>query len=407
MTLDVTNSGRRRDNGPVQRGRGRAEAPPVAALPHLPPPVLVDAPAAFDTMMAALVREPAIAFDTESNSLYRYHYRVCMIQISTAETDYLLDPLRLRDIRPLGDVLADSSIQKIFHAAENDILMLQRDFEFEFANIFDTMLAARILGWRQVGLAALLQEHFQVTLDKHAQLTDWGQRPLTAAQLSYARLDSHYLISLRDLLTRELGARRRWREAQDAFEGLRRVTYVEKPFDPDGFWRMKGARDLTAQELAILRELYLWRDDQARLLDRPPFKVLGDETLLHLSRLQPEHPFELPFNPRQIDQFGVDVLNAIRRGRHAPPPTPPARPQNGNGRPDPQVQSRFDRLRAWRAARAADRAVDADIVMTNEALMAIARAAPTSLDALSNVGVMGAWKLEEYGAELLGALNAS
>jgi ribonuclease D len=127
--------------------------------------------------------------------------------------------------------------------------------------------------------------------------------------------------------------------------------------------------------------------------------------LITLTRLQPEHPFELPFNPRQIDQFGLDVLKAIERGQQAPPPTPPARPQNGNGRPDPQVQTRFDRLRSWRAQRAAERQVDADIVLTNEALMAIARAAPTSLDALANVGVMGAWKLQEYGSELLTTLS--
>ncbi len=169
---------------------------------------------------------------------------------------------------------------------------------------------------------------------------------------------------------------------------------------------MKGARDLSPVELAVLRELYLWRDDQARLLDRPPFKVLGDETLLTLSRLQPEHPFELPFSPRQIDLYGVEVLSAIARGKHAPPPTPPARPHNGNGRPDPLVQARFDRLRSWRAQRAAERQVDADIVMTNDALMAIARAAPTSLDLLANVGVLGAWKLQEYGDELLSALGA-
>lgn len=358
-------------------------------------------------MMSALSAQPELALDTESNSLYRYHYRVCLIQISTADMDYLVDPLRLADMQPLGELLADGRIQKVFHAAENDILMLKRDYGFAFANIFDTMLAARILGWRQVSLAALLQQHFDVTLDKHAQLTDWSQRPLTASQLSYARLDSHFLLRLRDLLTAALKERKRWREAEDAFDALPAVTYVEKPFDPDGFWRIKGARDLAAGELAVLRELYLWRDDQARLIDRPPFKVLGDDTLMQLSLLQPEHPFELPLSPRQIDQIGQDVLDAIVRGQRAAPPVPPARPHNGNGRPDPQVQARFERLRTWRGQRAAAREVDADIVMTNEALLAIARAAPVDLEALAQVGVMGAWKLQEYGADLLHALSAT
>jgi ribonuclease D len=382
----------------------RRTATGVAAA--LPPPALVDSPAGFDRMIEALIAQPALALDTESNSLYRYHYRVCVVQISTVDTDYLLDPLRLRDIAPLGAILADPKIQKVFHAAENDILMLKRDFDFSFANVFDTMLAARILGWRQVSLAALLLQHFGVELDKHTQLTDWSQRPLTPAQLSYARLDSRYLLPLRDRLIEALREKKRWREAQDAFEGLPKIQYVDKPFDPDGFWRMKGARDLSSQELAVLRELWLWRDDQARLLDRPPFKVLGDDTLVQIARSQPEHPFELPISPRQIDHHGVGLLQAVARGMAAPPPAPPARVHNGNGRPDPQVQARFDRLRAWRAQRAAEREVDADIVMNNDALMSIARAAPRSIDALANLGVLGAWKLQEYGAELLRVLGA-
>ncbi len=373
----------------------------------LPAPVLIDTPAAFASMLDTLTTQPALALDTESNSLYRYHYRVCLIQISTTDVDFLLDPLRLNDIGPLGKLLANETIQKVFHAAENDILMLKRDFGFSFANIFDTMLAARILGWPRVGLAALLSQHFGVTLDKRAQLTDWGQRPLTTAQLSYARLDSHYLLALRDLLSDALRSRKRWREAQETFDGLPQVTYTEKPFDPEGFWRIKGARDLAPNELAVLRELYLWRDEQARAIDRPPFKVLGDQVLLRFSRLQPQHLHELGLSPRQVDQIGKRLLAVIERGRCAPPPAPPARPHNGNGRPDPEVQARFDKLRAWRAQRAAGRQVDADIVLTNDALMSISRAAPTTFEALANVGVMGEWKLQEYGPDLLRVLNAS
>lgn len=371
---------------------------------RLSPPILVDAPRAFQAMLEALAREPRLALDTESNSLYRYHYRVCLIQISTLSTDYLVDPLRLPDLAPLGQLLADPAIEKVFHAAENDVLMLKRDFGFSFANLFDTMLAARILGWPQVGLAALLARHFAVELDKRTQLTDWGRRPLTPAQLSYARLDSHFLLPLRDLLVGELQGRKRWREAQEAFAALPDVVYVEKPFDPDGFWRFKGARDLDQDALAVLQELYLWRDEQARKLDRPPFKVMGDDALLRISQRRPEHPTDLALSPYQSEQFGRGILAAVARGRAAPPPQPPARPYNGNGRPAPDVLARFDRLRAWRACRAAERAVDADLILTNEALMIIARAAPASPESLASLGVMGAWKLEEYGAEVLRVL---
>lgn len=381
--------------------REREAAP---AGPGLPPPTLVDTPRALDRMLAALADEPVIAIDTESDSLYRYFYKVCLIQISTLRNDYLVDPLRLPDLAPLGEILADPAVEKIIHAAENDILMLKRDFGFGFANVYDTMLAARILGWPQVGLAALLKQHFGVVLDKRAQLTDWGHRPLNAAQLSYARLDSHYLPNLRELLAKELQARRRWSEAQEAFAALPRIVYTEKPFDPDGYWRMRGVRDLHQNELAVLRELYLWRDEQARRLDRPPFKVLGDKTLIQLSRQQPRHLDELSLSQRQVETCGRAILAAVGRGRVAAPPQPPARSQNGNGRPDPAMQARFDRLRAWRTKRAAERAVDTDIVLTNDALMAIARAAPTTLESLSDLGAMGSWKLQEYGPDLLRVL---
>jgi len=358
-------------------------------------------------MLATLADERVLALDTESDSLYRYFYKVCLIQISTSSTDYLVDPLRLPDLSPLGAILADPGIEKVFHAAENDILVLKRDFQFDFANIFDTMLAARILGWPQVGLAALLAEHCDVQLDKRAQLTDWGRRPLTVTQLSYARLDSHYLFPLRGLLKEALKARDRWTEAQDVFAALPHVTYVEKPFDPDGFWRTKGARDLEPAELAVLRELYLWRDSRARDMDRPAFKVMGDRMLIRLSREQPRRTSDLPLNRRQAGRLGPDILAAIARGRTAPTPQYPVRQKNDNHRPDPVVIDRYDRLRAWRTQRAADRGVENDVVLTNDVLMTIAQAMPATLSDLGDLGVMGPWKLSEYGPDLLRVLGSA
>lgn len=371
---------------------------------RLPPPVLVDTPAGFRAMLDALADEPALALDTEANSLYRYFHKVCVLQISTRRTDYLVDTLQLADISGLQPFLADERVEKVFHAAENDILLLKRDHDFSFANLFDTMLAARILGWEHVGLAGALKEHFGIELDKRAQLTDWGQRPLTPAQLSYARLDTHFLLPLRDLLAGELRATGRWREAQEAFAGLRDVVFVEKPFDPDGFWRIKHARDLRSSELSVLRRLYLWRDEQARASDRPPFKVVGDDALVRLSQLQPRRINDLPLSPRQVQRYGRAILAAIERGRADPPPAPPNRVYNGNGRPDPETVARFDRLRAWRSERAAARKVDPDVVLTNDALMAIARAAPAHLAALAGLKVMGDWKLEEYGGAIIDVL---
>ena len=379
---------------------------PSAGKDRLPSPVLVDTPETFDRLLAALAGEPSVALDTESDSLYRYFYRVCLIQISVPAADYLLDPLRLPDLAPLGTLLADPSVEKVFHAAENDILVLKRDFHFNFGHVFDTMIAARILGWPRVGLAALLAEHFGVELDKRGQLTDWGQRPLTRQQLDYAGLDSHFLLGLRDLMAHELRSRGRWREAQEAFALLPDITYVERPFDPDGFWRTRGARDLRLAELAVLRELYLWREGQARAADRPPFKILSDQVLIRLSQEQPRRVADLRLGGVQAERYGRPILEAIAAGQGAPAPQPPPRNYGGDHRPDPAVLARYDRLRAWRMQRAAERGVDADVVLTNETLMALARSAPDSLQQLAALDLMGSWKLEEYGADLLQALTA-
>jgi ribonuclease D len=367
------------------------------------PARLIDSPAAFAQVIAEVKQHPVLALDTESDSLYRYFYRVCVIQLSTPQADYILDPLSLPDLSPLGELMADPAVEKIFHAAENDVLVLKRDFGFEFANVFDTMLAARILGWRQVGLAALLSQHFGVELNKHAQLTDWGRRPLTLEQLSYAHLDSHYLLPLRERLCAELQARGRWREALETFAALPRITYTEKPFDPDGFWRSKGARDLEPRELAILRELYLWRDTRARAQNLPPFKIIDDRCLAQISTQQPQRAGELHLSPYQVNHYGEDIIAAVQRGRNAAPPSPPSRPHNDGLRPDPETVARYDRLRAWRAQQAIERDVENDVILTNDLLMAIARAHPATVDELAALNVLGPWKLETYGAEIVRA----
>jgi ribonuclease D len=378
---------------------------PTPGVHRQPPPVFVNSPEAFDRLLTALVGEPVVGLDTESDSLYRYFHRVCLIQISTERGDYVVDPLCGLDLGPLGALLTDPGVEKVFHAAENDILALKRDFGFEFVRVFDTMLAARILGYRRVGLAALLTDKIGVELDKRTQLTDWGRRPLTAEQLDYACLDSHYLLPLRTLLLEELVARSRWREAEEVFSALPDTPYVAKAFDPDGFWRLRAARELRPPELAVLRELYLWRDREARAMNRPPFKIVSDEVLARLSREQPRKVADLHLGGWQLRHFGGAILDAVARGKAAPAPEPPSRPLNRAPRLDPSAVNRYDRLRAWRSQRAEERGVEADVVLTNEVLLAIARATPTDLEMLKGLGVMGPWKLDEYGADVLAVLT--
>ena len=159
----------------------------------LPPPILVADEDSLDRLVRDLASHPVVAVDTESNSLHAYRERVCLIQFSTPAADFIVDPIRLPDLSPLAPFFANPSQQKVFHAAEYDLICLRRDYQFEFTNIFDTMSAARTLGWPQVGLAAILDTHFGVKLNKKYQRADWRRRPLTPEQLDYARLDTHYL----------------------------------------------------------------------------------------------------------------------------------------------------------------------------------------------------------------------
>ncbi len=183
--------------------------------------------------------------DTESNSLHAYRERVCLIQFSTPTDDYLVDAIALPDLSSLAPIFANPDQQKIFHAAEYDVLCLGRDYRFTFSNLFDTMSAARTLGWPQVGLAAILESRFGVTLNKAYQKADWARRPLTPEQIDYARHDTHYLAALRDLQVRELNAAGHWEEAQEDFARLARLPAgVSATTDPMTFWRVKGACDL-------------------------------------------------------------------------------------------------------------------------------------------------------------------
>ena len=378
----------------------------LSRTPRLPPPVLITRPAQLALLMAALREQPAIAVDTESNSLHAYREQVCLIQFSTPQADYLVDPLADLDLSPLGELFANPAIEKVFHAADYDIACLKRDFGWSFANLFDTQWAARILGWSQVGLASILKTHFNVHVNKKWQRFNWGERPLPTEALDYARLDTHYLLPLRDRLLAELRSRGRLEEAREVFAELTAIEPHFSSFTPDDFWRIRGAWDLDPQGQAILRRLAIWRDREARRRNRPPFKVLGDSTLVALARVRPDRTEAMIGIPglkeHHIRRYGSALLRAIREGKKDPPPPPPPRPP----RPDEIAVLRYEALREWRRQVAARRGVDPDVVISNAALWAIASHAPSSPEALAELGVLGPWKLRTYGEALIQVLHS-
>ena len=373
--------------------------------PPLPEAHFIDTPQGLHDLIERLCGEPLLAVDTESNSLYVYHERVCLIQISTRAADFVIDPLALDDLSALGALMADPGVEKVFHAAEYDIMCLKRDFVWTFANLFDTMTAARVLGWPQVGLSSLLAEAFGVTMDKRYQRANWGARPLPREQLRYAQMDTHYLLPLRDRLADAL----RWgghdEEAREMFAEAAALPAAEHRFDPEGFWRVNGARDLPLEKMALVRELYLFRERAARQRDCPPFKVFSDSTLVRLAAQAPRTLDDLRLacrlSDREVRQYGKGILSALRRGESGRPPRPPAQDM-----PAPDVLDRYEALRAWRRDRAQARGVESDVIVSRDALWALARQAPRTLDALQHIDGLGPWRRKTYGPEILEVIRS-
>jgi ribonuclease D len=286
-----------------------------------PPPTLVADPQSLERLREALQSEPVVALDTESNSFHAYRERVCLVQVSTPASDWILDPLAV-DLSSLGEVLCDGR-ETVLHGADYDVRCLRREWGWRLPRLFDTMVAARRLGHTALGLSAMVEAQFGVKLSKSFQRSDWGHRPLAPAQLAYAALDTHFLLPLRARLLAELSARQGLDQARQEFARIAAVEPRERVFDPEGYRKIRGAKELPPAQRRVLRALYLAREDGARSSDRPPFKVLGDETLLALARALPRTEAALRevrgVTASVLRRMGQAILAATASGEPEPP----------------------------------------------------------------------------------------
>jgi ribonuclease D len=375
----------------------------------------VDRPEELEACAAALAREDRIALDTESNGFHAYFEKVCLVQIATADTDYAVDALAL-SLEPLLPLLRDPGREVVLHAAEYDVLCMKRDYGLTFARIFDTHAAAKVLGIDKVGLHNLLADRLGVQLTIDEQRSDWGKRPLSPEQLTYAFADVQYLLPLRDGLAAELSQKGLLAEAEAEFQRLIAKEQKPREFDPEGWQRMKAARTLDGRGRGVLRELYLLRDLRARELNRPAFKVLSDLFLSEVARRLPKDEEELSrvpgASPNALRKVGPNVLQAVVRGLSAEPVARP-RPspggqrfrKGGPGAPPPEVEDRYEKLRAWRKARAQTRKVEVQVIAPNAVLWQLARQNPQDVEALGKVDGMDAFRIDQYGAEILAVLR--
>lgn len=377
---------------------------PVRSQVHTP--VYLDTPAGADRFLASIQDAPALAVDTEGASFHRFVDRVYLLQLSTTSVTALFDPLTVGPLERLGQMLADRAAEVVFHDADYDLRLLHQDYGWHPTHLFDTRVAAQLLGIRVFGLAALLQRYLGVRLDKKHQRADWSMRPLPPDMRDYAAQDTMHLLELRDALARDLKQAGRWSWAEEEFARIE-GTHWENGDASDAFLRIKGARDLTRRQLAILRELVRWRDDVAREKDRATFRVAGNEALLETARRAPrtrEEVATIKGMPRgMVDRQGEALLAAVEQGLAVPDDKLPRFPRAPRWDRDPDFEQRVNRLREVRERVARELDLDPGFLVSRERLEAIARRKPASLEDLRALPELRNWQVDVLGNALLAA----
>lgn len=373
----------------------------------LPPHKLITTQSDWRHCLGKLQAEPRLAIDLEANSMHAYREEVCLIQITIPGQDYVIDPLGVSDLSGLGDIVQNPAVEKVFHAAEYDLTLLKRQFGWQLQNLFDTMWAARILGYPRYGLASMLEAVYGIILDKRYQKSNWCQRPLSPEQLVYAQLDTHHLLQLRDHLEVELIAAGRWEEAAETFVEQTQVKISNNKFDPDDFWSISGAFDLTRQQQAVLKALAIYRDQEAHQRNQPLFKIFHDKTLIELAQTTPTSLSALRdvygMSAGQTRRYGRQLISVIAEGLQAPHPAYPPRSQ----RPPEAAMNRYDRLHTWRKNTASQRGVESDVIISRDALWAIALQNPQTEAELQQIEEVGEWRGKAYAQDILAVLRSS
>jgi ribonuclease D len=349
-------------------------------------------------LVARLAERPRVALDTEGNSLFNYFERVCLLQLSFEDEHFLVDPLGGLRTEPLYEALAECPL--ILHAAENDFRMLYTETEFvPRGGVFDTLLAAQLLGREQLSLAALVEGFAGVTMCKKGQKSNWARRPLTADQLTYAVDDTKYLPAIAEQQEQELLDLGRLEWHAESCARVAECGVKANGRDRDDAWRVRGAGKLRRRELAYLRELWRWRDEQSQDVDKPPFKILGNEELLSLARWAAAHPGQgIEKGPRLPRHCGGGRLMALKgalKQAHQLPRDewPVPRPRVQNGVPQPSFKDDVDRLRAISRQIGTELGIEASVIAPRSALEAIARNRPQTRSELVECSGLMNWQI--------------
>ncbi len=368
----------------------------------------VDTPQDLKALASRLEREPVVAVDLEADSMYHFQEKVCLLQVAAGSLCAVIDPTRLDDLSCLGRFFADSGIRKVFHGADYDVRSLYRDFRIVIRNLFDTQIACMFLGIRETGLNAVLGERFGITLDKKYQRKDWSVRPLPDDMVEYAARDTLYLAPLAEQLEVELAARGRLGWVREECELLSRVRPAEAG-DTPLFLRFKGAGKLSRRSLAVLEALLGLRRRLAEKKDRPPYKVVSNQSLMALAGHMPSTPNALArlgvLSPRQVQMHAQAVLEAIQGALDLPEEGLPVYPRRRPEAVPPDAPPLLQALKAWRDRAAADLQIDPGVLINNSLLGAIAVKKPGSAEELARIEGVKNWQLEAFGPQVLAVVE--
>ena len=370
----------------------------------------IDTAPALAELISGLRDSETVAIDTEADSLHSYFDKVCLVQITAGGEDSIVDPLAPVDLVQLRPILEDRSRRKVLHGADYDLRILDRDFGLRIANIFDTMVAAQLLGLEGFGLAALLRKYFGVELDKKHQRADWSMRPLTDEMLRYAATDTHYLIELSEKLEAELRDKERWSWAEEEFARLEDIRWREPEPVVEGFRKLKKINRLSRRSLAVLDRLWNWREAQARAADKPPFRILQNETMIAISELMPSSASELAsirgFSPWHQRRSARPVLAMIDEARALGEEQLPEPVEIKAWNRDRDLERAVETLRSIRDEVARDLHIETSVLAPRHVLTAAAQMRPATPEELDAVPAMRRWQRELLGERFVAALRS-
>jgi ribonuclease D len=370
-------------------------------LAEAPFPVISD-----DRTFAAVAKRlkvgGRVAVDTEAASYHRYFDRIYLIQLSSDEETAIVDPVVVTKLDPLGRILADKKTEVVFHDADYDLRVLDRDYGFHAVNVFDTRIAAQFLGEPSVGLGPLLNKYFEIQVDKKFQRADWSRRPLTNEMIEYAAGDTATLLRLRDELEKQLDKMERLSWAREEFLRLEAVRW-SPPVDGQGFLRVKGSKKLPPKSLAVLRAVYDWRDAKARELDRAPFRVMGNDAVLALARSAPSKKTGITrvqgVPASAVRRYGDELVEALQKGLSTPEKDYPRIERGKRPKINRTTEARLERLKTLRNRRAKALGIEPGVVCPNGTLQAIARVAPKDMEKLTGIEELRNWQIEALGQD--------